>query len=1383
MVNLSKYFASISLLAILATACTTSMGHAQAVPQVQTAPQAGDRGYEVLSVKADEMLVRITPKYESKIVHEATSGKALSAITFAGSATFDTVGAPNLPRMILSFLTPDRSPASFEVVSQLLEVLPNTDLAPVPTYEMKDGAYQKHYVVNPDRYTSSANSQPITIGPTTTFRTVFSGQVVVTPVQYDAFSHSVVRVKTMTLRIRLPHAAALAGVANIPVSASEADLYRGMFINGGESQFYGLAAADRKLQTQKFIQGSAGNGTWLQLETNDEGVYRLTAQNLADAGITGAVDPNSIELFGIGGELLNEGITDSSGEWIERPIEIKMNGASFSELYFYARGVVVWKYSHQSAGVDGLFHRINPYTSTGHFLLKVGGDQIGHHLRVPAIPDAITATPQAATNRVFTAVVHEVERTLEGSNFGREMVESGIPREDVGPITFNLPAPGYTADSTTLRVGYDASIASDYSNPDSGFVTVRVGGQLVGTIKARADSPGTLMRNWDNALPVRVGSASPLSVGITFTSSNVTATAFLDFAELMYRRTTDLAAGSIPFMLLDTKQAFQYNFTNAGSGEVWDVTKANPVNVAAPALGSNMSTTLQGDTLNLRRFVAFTPQTALAARITSLTTAPSLRSTICTTGATEIMIAPQDFLDAANNLKQIREKGGQATEPITSAVVNIEDIYREFGYGNRDVSAIRDFMAYTFRHVQDPSRRPLYLLLLGGGHCDFQNRQTTIPNRIPPFEWPESEYLGTYRENIPTAFPDDSYFGRLQSTSDGSGRSIDVAVGRVSATSVQDAEAFVAKTQEYEHASDTGAWRTVSTFLADDRIGDDAKSEDQLDHLGETEGEVRQVPDWVLVKKIYEVSYPTVFTSSGRKKPTCEKAIIDAMNNGTVLFSFIGHGNPSVWTHESILNVPSTINRFNNFDKLAYVTTATCDFSVYDNFAEVSGGELFILKPDGGAIGMLGTSRSVTEEPELTAVFYGTLLNVDPTIGYGTTSVGTAFLAGKRNCLSGNLPYFYLLGDPAQRLLVPKLFVNFDSINGQLVTDARVKVPALSQVQISGSVGQGVGSAIQAVQSFNGMVTLTLYDTRTRVTATTVFPSDTVQDAYVVDGPVLYRGSAVVRGGRFTIDFIVPKDVKLDTASAKIMAYAFADDTRTASGTCRSVQLVGSDPNQQIVDTTGPSLSVYLGSRAFHSGDAVSKHSTAIVDVSDLHGLNTSTASVGHSFIAWVDDAQDASVDMASTFVAKQGDFTSGTSEHAIELPAGHHTLHVRAFDVFDNPSFASVDFVAKNEAPYQLYNVTSSPNPLLDHTLFSLVQPGQAGNLVDITITVYTVDGRRERTLSTQTRESAVDILWDGRDDVGNSVANGVYVFTVTAHNLDDGTTSLSQGKCIVAR
>ncbi|MDP4198742.1 MAG: type IX secretion system sortase PorU [Bacteroidota bacterium] len=1343
--------------------------------------------FELLSVTPSEVVVRIAPQYQTYTV-VGTTGQAFTEVTVRGGSATDSVGAPELMRLELPLLAPNRNPATIEVLDQKLDVIPNIDLAPVPSYTKSDGDYRAQYSIISERYFAPRAFELFSAQPIRLFRTAYMERVVVNPIQYDANSRTLTRLRSLTLRIRLGSALS-ASQSVTPVSRSEAELYRSIFVNGSEAELYRAAEHEwtsaRPLGQTGHKALAASDGQWLQVETTDEGIYRISAQDLANAGITGAIDTGSIELFGVGGDMLSERVTSSTGEWLACPFELHLQNGQFRDLYFYAPGVTVWKYSGEELNVDGLYHTINPYTSTGHFLLKVGGNRLGPALRVQLGPDSLSGTPEPR-NYVFSAISHEVESQLENLyNWGRELLGEKITRSDVGPLQISINPPGYLPDSTTIRVAYDANISTAIQN--AGSVAVTINGQQVGTVPASTIPLGAvLVRNWDNAqtVPPSLGSG-PFNVGLTFASSDISAWARLDFIEFMYRRSTTVGSAEIPFFILNTKQAFTTQFQNAAGGELWDVTSGTIPRVLATATGDVLAADMQGISGKMRRLIACSPQSMLTAKLTKTST-PTLRETIGQTGAEEIILAPNDLLSQAQKLRALREQGGDATEAMSAAVVNIEDVYREFGYGSRDLTAIRDFMSYTLRH--GTTNKVHYLLLLGGGHCDYQQRIASIPNYIPVYEVLPAQNLASYREQAPSdpfPFPDDSYYGRLVDSTAANGRIIDVAVGRVSARTPDDADAFVSKAIHYEHSSDSGSWRSIATFLADDRIYDQQDC-DPIDHLGDSEAEEKELQDRLLVRKIYDVSYPVQQTSNGRKQPEVEQAIIAAMNQGNVLFSFIGHGNPNVWTHEGVLNVPSTIDKFNNFDRLPYLTTATCDFSEYDNFAApVAGGVQFLLKPDGGAIGLLGTSRSVTGGDPLPTAFYSRLFGPSPESGFGTSSVGDALIYGKLMCTSENLPIYFLLGDPAQRLLLPGRYVSFDSLNGTSLTSNAIQLPALSQARISGRILLGDGTALRPDGTFNGTVTITLYDAPTEEHATTVCPGTgrIWPDAYSVEGPILYRGVATVRNGQFSATFIVPKDVKLDSLPAKLSGYAFSDDGRSALGDMHNLQLVAPTTRADVGDTAGPALAVYIGTRAFRSGDAVSKHSTAIVDINTLHGLNTSTASVGHSFVAWVDAAQDSAIDMASTYVSKQDDYRSGTSVHPIELPAGHHTLHVRAFDTYDNPSFASVDFVAMNEDPYHLYQVSVWPDPLFDHTTFSFTQPGHAGSLVEITLSIYTPDARQMRTITMQTRESAIDIPWDGRDNAGNTVANGVYVFSIAARNLDDGTSTEATGKCVVAR
>ncbi len=1357
------------------------------------AQMPGAKSYQVLSITPGEVVVRIQPTYTSQTVRDS-SGREFTEMTFAGGVVTDSAGAPEVMRLALPFLAPNRQQAKVEIVSQSLEVLPGIDLAPVPTLYKSNGDVLKRYAIREDRYNAIPSGEWFSVGAVSPFRTAFSERILVSPIGYDAQSRSVTRVKSLTLRITFADASSASSSDHdgVAISSEEAGFFRTIFLNGTVSNFYSGASAEWTYALKSQGKASAttlstasaqdAGGQWLQITTSGAGVYHISAQDLANNNITGPIDPASIELFGIGGAMLNEYVTDSSGEWIECPLDVRTNGQNVTDLYFYASGASVWRYDPSLGGTDGLFHNLNPYTSAGHFLLKIGGSLLAGGLRVATKPDSLNQTP-VTSSTVLAATCHEVDQTLEldvavAANVGREMLDQSLTQTI--PMNISLDAPGYTGDSSVIRVAYDAAIDSN----DSGSLAVQMNNENVGSISSRVG--GVPDRNWDHTFVLDKGISTPLNLGITFSSSSVTANAWLDFVELVYRRNTDIGSQSIPFMLMDDGGAYQYQFTSASGGEVWDVTNALAPTIVASANGNNISVALQGQHRAMRQFIAFSAQSAVSPAIASLT-APSLRTSVCQTGADEIIIAPQKFLVEANELAQLRQQGGQATEAMSAQVVTIESIYQEFGYGNNDVVALRDFMAYTLHHA---AIRPLYLTLLGGGHCDYQNHETQTPNWIPMYEGgadldnpgdDPSEFRTTDGDE---PFPDDGFFVQLTPSE---GQIVyDVAVGRISARNEADAAVYVSKVQEYEHTSDTGAWRSISTFLADDHTvptDDMPNGIDQLNHFYDTQNEITHLQDRVLIHKIYEASYPTVYASNGQRlKPEVNTAIINAFNTGTVLFSFIGHGNPDVWTHESVLSVPSSINQMTNFNRLAFVTTATCDFSEDDDFTIFSGGEQFLMLPTGGAIGVLGTSRSVTSGEPLPQEFYQTLFHADP--GHGSSTVGEALVAGKAS--GGDYVDFYLLGDPAQRLLLPKLYVSFDAVNGNALGSATLQLADLSKVQITGSIRDDSTQNSQTESEFNGTVDVTLFDTPTLEQATSTYLPDSFQwhDSYLVDGPILFRGTATVTNGQFSITFIVPRDVKLDSGFAKLSGYAYSgSDARTALGDNEGIHLTSSTTTLAIGDTTGPSLGLWLGSRAFQSGDVVSMNSTIIVDINDLLGLNTSTASIGHSFIGWIDDAEDSAIDLASTYTSKVNDYTSGTSERAVSLPAGHHTMHVRAFDTYDNATFASVDFVAKAETPYQLYDISVVPDPLQTETTFSFMQPGQAGSLVNVTLSIYTTSGQLVRTLTASSSESVIEIPWDSRDAGGTNVADGAYMFVINAQDVGDGTSSFATGKCIVLR
>lgn len=1342
----------------------------------------GKQFYRILSSSEKELIVAVTPSYSQFAVRDSSDGQEYLRVKVSGG-TLEGLksGTPALEFLRLPMLTPTRKLPMVEVIKEIREQITNVSLAPVPSYSFKGKLPIESYVICGEYYSPAQQTDAVIARTIGTTRTAYTSELVIHPLRYDAATKILSRIKELVVRITYQGK----GTEAKNVTSTESTFFSSTFINGNVREFYFGATpivAPSSPISHAYKGAPQADEKWIAVKTTDEGVYRITAGSLAQYGISDA-DASTISLYGFGGMQLPERVDSATGDLTEVSIDVRTDGSGkFQELRFFAPGVTSWGYrsEFQPSKMFKLYHERNPYTSNGTFYLKVGGTSSGKRITTQA--DNLSGSPQER-NTVFSSYVYEKEERFEVPNISREFLGEVIP---IGrDVTVSLPAlPGYTSDSVLIRPAINAKTC------EASTVTVQVNNSPLGilapsSLSCSQDDPRYLTREWGSVFALASSTGMPQNISFIAASNDKSSKYWLNFIEVFYLRKADLSEGQVPFILFSDTSAYRFNFSNATTGEVWDVSDHKNINRVATASGSTMSADVTGKGEVLRRLVAFSDATLKSPELSTL--APmSLRSGVSQVGAQDIIITPEAFFAQAQELAAIRERGGQATNPLTTVVVTVEDIYRDFGYGNKDVTAIRDFLAYTFRStIKNGSTTPLFVTLFGNGHADYQNRVVQLEQRVPVYETNNWASVTLMRKEYPDPVPDDVYFVRLTPTT---GFNLDIAIGRVTVQSEEDAENFIRKTEKYETSSDEGAWRARTVFIADDRYYDDTKRSDPINHLIDSEEEISRVDNRLLVDKLYSHVYPHTTISGGqRRKPEFEKQIIDAFNSGAVLISYAGHGNPNVWTNESVLSVPSTINKLSNINRLAFTTTATCDFSEFDNCNNpISGGVQTLTKPDGGCIGSLATSRSVYPQEELVYTFYEKLFDVGCDEQQGSNHVGFAYAAGRLVGRDGfNANKFFILGDPAQRLLIPRQYLFIDSINGKPYSEdsATIELNSLSVLKISGHVSNSC-ERTEIDESFNGTSSVTLFDAPTRVVQVSTFTQAAPStDDWYIEGPILYRGSATVRNGRFSTSFIVPKDIKFDTNTAKIHMYASSDDFRSAVGVGRNIRVYGVDTSAT-EDSEGPQLTIYIGSRRFRSGDVVPVHSKVIVDVKDISGINTSTASVGHSFIAWANDSTSNVINLAESYTAMQDDYSAGTSERQTLLPKGYGVLNVRAFDALNNPSFASVDFIASDETPYKLYDVAVTPSPARTSAAFTFLQPSAPESPVDIAVDIFTIDGRKVQELSSlNVSQNSINLVWDLRDMSGSFVPDAAYVYRISVNERLTSLQTVSGGVFVVQR
>ena len=136
-------------------------------------------------------------------------------------------------------------------------------------------------------------------------------------------------------------------------------------------------------------------------------------------------------------------------------------------------------------------------------------------------------------------------------------------------------------------------------------------------------------------------------------------------------------------------------------------------------------------------------------------------------------------------------------------------------------------------------------------------------------------------------------------------------------------------------------------------------------------------------------------------------------------------------------------------------------------------------------------------------------------------------------------------------------------------------------------------------------------------------------------------------------------------------------------------------------------------------------------------------------------------------------DYRSGSLRYPLaELEEGRHSIKVRAWDVANNVGEGYTEFIVSPSAGIALKRVLNYPNPFIDNTCFQF-EHNMENTTMDVRIQIYTVAGRLVKTLqeSINTSSSRLGlgdcISWDGKDDFGDPLAKGVYIYKVSARVL----------------
>ncbi|SHL20995.1 type IX secretion system sortase PorU [Hymenobacter psychrotolerans] len=1161
------------------------------------------------------------------------------------------------------------------------------------------------------------------------------------------------------------------------------------------------------------------SGTWYKVGVDRSGIFKLDRSTLASMGFdVQSLDPSRLQIFGNATGMLPQAIST------RRPDDLVENAVYFSGdnndrldaneyFLFYARGPHVWE-PETTPNARRFRHVQNIYSDTAYYFVTLAAPpRTGR--RITAAPSAGAANSPAISQ--YTARWFWERELVNLAKSGRVWLGEG----------FNPGAPQFFDTGLTdlvpgSAVQITSSVAGTTNSTDSHFFRLTANGtalpvQLLPGI-SDWDHPEYAATSLQTFSVIPAASTSALNIGLTY-SGGSTAKGYLDYLEVHAERPLRLTGPELEFRSFNNLRAGAVSpFVLAGAAattQVWEVT--NPRRPLSYALGSGG--TFVASTDSLREFVALNPAGSFPApRSFGRVANQDLHGTLNPGRDLDMVIVTHPmFRTEAQRLANWRT----THDGLKVAVVTTTQVYNEFGGGSQDVSAIRDMMKMVYDQRDTPSRNQ-YLLLFGDASYDYKSKPSNLNNlaNLPTDWWSKrspgradaiaQNYVPTYesRESFapiygrtngygPQTFCSDDYFGILDesegewSEGGGPGELMDVAVGRLPVRALPDnpysaaqATEIVNKLIAYDSRPATGKWRNRVTFVADDQDGSLHVTSAAEPFSARIE---RHNPAFN-IRKVYLDMYPQVNAAGGEKSPDCNRAVDESFEQGSLIINYNGHGGPTSLAQEEILT-KATVTNLRNRDKLAFMVTGTCDFSTYDDPERTSAGEMLFTDTQAGAIGLYTTTRLVfsTSAPELVPPFLDSVLTLRSGL---PTRLGDATRFSKNEGASVLNRNYVLLGDPSARLARPDVAMVLDSINGKPATTTSIDtLRALAVVRLSGSVRTTTTETSPVNTAFSGLAQVTVYEKPSTVRTLATSPDD-IQLNIPVQENVIYDGQATVTNGRFTVQFVVPRDINYNVGLGKVSLYA-ANNSGTvidAHG-YRSVP-VGDASTVTQADTIPPRITLFMDNEKFVFGGLTSPSPTLIAQLFDESGINTTGSGIGHEITATLDNDPTQLTVLNSFYTAKTDNFKEGTVNYGFkDLSTGPHVLHLKAWDTYNNSAVRDIEFIAATTDKLALSHVLNYPNPFASNTTFHF-DHNRPNDVLDVQVQIFTVSGRLVRTLQTTVSSGASHVpanyndgtlSWNGRDEFNDQLARGVYVYRVSVRSQNDKSTTSKFEKLVI--
>ncbi len=1100
------------------------------------------------------------------------------------------------------------------------------------------------------------------------------------------------------------------------------------------------------------------SGSWWKLSVEERGIHIIDRGLLNELGVNpDGINPSSVRLFSmaVGGELPQ--LNEISKNRLIREVPLKEVGLEDGKfdngdyLMFYGEDpdFLNWEAGQWQ-------YRNNIYTDHSIYFISIDS---GNGKRIETQESLSSGKELTSHYAVRTHELDEINILKSGRSWYGEALRSSLLTRP-----FEIQTPDLL---DTVFVDLDMMVQSN----SGATVSLLVNGDEIGSMNAQAirdgvEFPYSLKGDEISGSFTYQGSQTPtnvfsirLSPSTTNTGSHV---AYLDrfvytFRQnLVYRDDQFLFSG---YGAQGGEHVFKIRNESDSELVIWDITDPlEPKEQEYQLDGLNILSFGQADASN-SRYVITNSSSFLAPRVEGEVINQNISGLRPSDG---MIITAGSFIEEARVLANFHRQ----YDELDVEVVTIEQVFNEFAGGMPDVTAIRNAVRYFWEENSDSFR---YVLLFGDCSYDYKDRIPNNTNLVPIYQSVNSlDPVATYAS--------DDYFGFLEDEEgnwlEGSNyvnHSLDVGVGRIPVKTVEEAQDVVNKIIQYATVSDPGDWKNRITYVVDD--GDRnihvVDAEDLTDYLNTNQGQFE-------INKLYLDATDQLAVGNVETAPEINDALINSLQDGTFLVNYIGHGNEVRWADETVFDQNSIDDVRNRF-RLPVFLTATCEFGRFDDpviltpgSEGVSGAERLLLNPEGGAIALLTTTRPVFAFSNffVNAAFHNFFYRKELRLGDIIRLTKNNSLSGVRN------RNFSLLGDPMLQLQYPEYDVSLSEVNSNIVGEDTLS--GLSEISFSGSI---LDFDSAKVSSFSGEVVVTLYD---QLTEKETIGQESSPFTYRERDNILFRGVFSVENGDFEGGFVLPEFKGNSVSQGQITFFAQSDDgRREASGFNNSLRFGGQETSG-LVDNESPEISVYINDSTLSRKEPVGFNSVLYATIRDNTGINTSINRDRDMLLKLNDTSEYV---LNNYFLARKDNPSSGIIEFPLELTVpGRYSGELIVWDLHNNFTTETVDFIVSNSPRIQIYSFTASPNPADDFVEFKLNQD-RVGEPLDIRIGLFQPSGRlvHEEIFEIDNSQSNIGGL---RIDLPiGTYRNGLYLFRFDVTSKKDGSSATKSGKLIISK